>query len=309
MAARDKTPPTPSVPDLSSCLGKMDPKESRQAMEYFKQQILLLREKALLQASVREEKKLLVENAKLKKDISELKIQLTEKQRKETAKALYAPVPAPVAPSPPVPSTAPSGRPVGTAALRLRGRRGEKKEERCPDSQCVLEADSQVDMSRLDIRIGRIVNVRKHPLAETLYIQEVELGESAPRTVVSKLGLNMDLEQLENSPALFLCNIRPSKIKGVTSRARLLCCSASDARIELLTPPPGALPGDRVTCRACPGEADRQLLPKERVWDRLQADLRTDARGVATYKGAGLEVKGKGQCKAPSLRDSVIKST
>ncbi|KAM6949255.1 aminoacyl tRNA synthase complex-interacting multifunctional protein 1-like [Aplochiton taeniatus] len=177
------------------------------------------------------------------------------------------------------------------------------------DSLSVLGADPQVDVSRLDIRIGRIVSVRKHPLAETLYVQEVDMGEPAPRTVVSKLGLNIDPEQFENSPAVFLCNIRPSKIRGVTSHARLLCGSASDSHIELLAPPPGAVPGDRVTCRTFPGEADRQLLPRERVWDRLQGDLRTDARGVATYKGAEFEVKGKGQCKAPTLSDCVIKST
>lgn len=38
----------------------------------------------VLQASVREQKKLLVENGKLKKDIEQLRIQLQEKQRRRT---------------------------------------------------------------------------------------------------------------------------------------------------------------------------------------------------------------------------------
>lgn len=37
---------------------------------------------SVLQASVREQKKLLVENAKLKKDIEQLKTQLQDKQRR-----------------------------------------------------------------------------------------------------------------------------------------------------------------------------------------------------------------------------------
>lgn len=37
---------------------------------------------SVLQASVREQKKLLVENAKLKKDIEQLKSQLQDKQRR-----------------------------------------------------------------------------------------------------------------------------------------------------------------------------------------------------------------------------------
>lgn len=40
----------------------------------------------VLQASVRDQKKLLVENGKLKKDIEQLKAQLQEKQRRRTGK-------------------------------------------------------------------------------------------------------------------------------------------------------------------------------------------------------------------------------
>lgn len=41
---------------------------------------------AVLQASVREQKKLLVENGKLKKDIEGLRVQLQEKQRRRVGK-------------------------------------------------------------------------------------------------------------------------------------------------------------------------------------------------------------------------------
>lgn len=41
--------------------------EADQIIEYLKQQVALLKEKAILQATLREEKKLRVENAKLKK--------------------------------------------------------------------------------------------------------------------------------------------------------------------------------------------------------------------------------------------------
>lgn len=52
-------------------------------------------------------------------------------------------------------------------------------------------------MSRLDLRIGRILNVRRHPLAETMSIQEVDVGENAPRMVVSKLGGKTNLEEVK----------------------------------------------------------------------------------------------------------------
>lgn len=42
--------------------------EADQIIEYLKQQIVLVKEKAILQTTLREEKKLRVENAKLKKN-------------------------------------------------------------------------------------------------------------------------------------------------------------------------------------------------------------------------------------------------
>lgn len=36
---------------------------------------------------------------------------------------------------------------------------------------------------RLDIRVGKIVEVEMHPDADTLYVEKIDLGEGEPRTV------------------------------------------------------------------------------------------------------------------------------
>lgn len=54
-----------------------------------------------------------------------------------------------------------------------------------------------MDASRLDLRVGRILSARRHPLSESMSIQEVDVGENAPRTVVSKLGTKIQLEEVE----------------------------------------------------------------------------------------------------------------
>lgn len=59
-----------------------------------------------------------------------------------------------------------------------------------------LGAEPRLDVSRLDLRVGRVLSVRRHPLAETLSVQEVDVGENAPRTVVSRLGEKRDLEEV-----------------------------------------------------------------------------------------------------------------
>merc|ERR1712070_4178 len=43
------------------------------------------------------------------------------------------------------------------------------------------------DVSRLNIKVGKIVKVWHHPDAEKLYCEEIDLGESAPRTIASGL--------------------------------------------------------------------------------------------------------------------------
>ena len=42
-------------------------------------------------------------------------------------------------------------------------------------------------VTRLDIRVGKIVSCEKHPDADALYQEQIDVGESAPRTVSSGL--------------------------------------------------------------------------------------------------------------------------
>ncbi|XP_076580956.1 aminoacyl tRNA synthase complex-interacting multifunctional protein 1 [Chaetodon auriga] len=306
-------------PSLAAALMKLDPEDGEQIVEYLKTHALLTREKALLQASVRDQKKLLVENGKLKKDIEQLRAQLQEKQRRRTVKALHSPPalgpasttpvsqpPSPAGATAAVPTNPPPPSSCDQRERQSRRRRGERKAPPTSDS-LPLGAEPPADVSRLDLRVGRILSVRRHPLADALSVQEVDVGEDAPRKVVSKLGGKADLEELQGSLAVLLCNVKACKMRGVVSQARLLCCSTAGDIAEPLVPPTGSTPGDRVTFLDYPGGPDRQLQSKQRVWERLQPDLQVDARGVANYKGCRFEVKGKGLCRAPSLTNCIIR--
>lgn len=59
--------------------------------------------------------------------------------------------------------------------------------------------------------------------------------------------------QLQGALAVLLCNVKACKVRGVVSMARLLCCSTSDDVNEMLVPPTGSAPGDRVTFNNFPG--------------------------------------------------------
>ncbi|XP_028263517.1 aminoacyl tRNA synthase complex-interacting multifunctional protein 1-like [Parambassis ranga] len=168
------------------------------------------------------------------------------------------------------------------------------------------QEDDKVDVSCLDLRVGRIITALQLPDTDGLYMEQVDVGEALPRTVVSEVAKHIPVDQMQNRMVVLLCNLKPVKIRGVLNQAMVMCASSQD-KVEILDPPGGAVPGDRVTFQGFPGEPDKELNPKKKVWERVQSDLRTDAQCVATYNGVAFEVAGKGVCKAQTLSDSEIK--
>lgn len=87
---------------------------------------------------------------------------------------------------------------------------GEKKEKK--QQSAAASADSKpVDVSRLDLRIGCIITAKKHPDADSLYVEEVDVGEAAPRTVVSGLVNHVPLEQVicpTQMTATYMCHLK-----------------------------------------------------------------------------------------------------
>lgn len=78
---------------------------------------------------------------------------------------------------------------------------------------------------RLDIRVGKIVDVSKHPDADTLYVEKIDLGEAAPRTIVSGLAKFVPIEEMQNRFVAVLCNLKPAKMRGIESQGMVLCTS------------------------------------------------------------------------------------
>lgn len=290
--------------------------EADQIIEYLKQQVQLLKEKAVAQASVKEEKKLMVENAKLKRDIEELKNRVLEKEKMRGVRDVLMPAggasvrcsSTPSPSSPPAPAaSAPS---MGPAPKDNEGKK-KKPEKKGVEKQKgggggAPQEEAKVDVSRLDLRVGRIITAERHPDADSLYVEEVDVGEATPRTVVSGLVKHIPIDQMQNRMAVLLCNLKPAKMRGVVSQAMVMCASSPD-RVEILDPPPGAQPGDKVTFQNFPGDPDKELNPKKKVWEQVQPDLQTDGQCVATFRGAPFQVVGKGVCRAQTMSNSGIK--
>ena len=53
-------------------------------------------------------------------------------------------------------------------------------------------------------------------------------------------------------------------MRGIFSEAMIMCAESPD-NIEIIDPPPGSVPGDRVLFEGYSGEPDEQLNPKKKV--------------------------------------------
>ena len=65
--------------------------------------------------------------------------------------------------------------------------------------------------SRIDLRVGHVLKVEKHPQADALYVEEIDVGEEKPRQVVSGLVKYMQPEDLQGKLVVLVCNLKPAK--------------------------------------------------------------------------------------------------
>lgn len=183
----------------------------------------------------------------------------------------------------------------------------EKKKGGNPTA-AVGNPDAELSPARLDLRVGKIIKVEKHPDAEALFVETVDVGESEPRTVVSGLVGLYPEEKLQNRLGVFLCNLKPVKMRGITSCAMLMCASVDEPRaIEPLDVPEGSAPGDRVYFDGYKSDTpNEQLNPKKKVWEKLQVDMRTNSKCEAEWQGNIMMTK-LGNITCASLKSAPIR--
>jgi tRNA-binding EMAP/Myf-like protein len=188
------------------------------------------------------------------------------------------------------------------------------------------------DVRRVELRVGEILSAVQHPDADTLYLLQVRVGDAAVsdagaagdgqgeapaavRTIISGLAGRIPLDSLPGRKVVVVCNLKPSKMRGIVSEGMLLAASAAGEaegaeRVELLAPPPGAHVGEliRVSGYDVPvPDAVLKSKTAQEVWKRVAWELGTDAKGQAGYgKGGSLLVTSAGPCTVPSLANARI---
>ncbi|HEY9595157.1 MAG TPA: methionine--tRNA ligase, partial [Spirochaetia bacterium] len=95
----------------------------------------------------------------------------------------------------------------------------------------------------VNLRAAKIVEIKRHPDAEKLYIETMDLG-TEKRTVVSGLVPYYKEEELLGHTIVLVANLKPAMLRGVESAGMLLAASEGKT-VEVLFVD-HATPGDRV---------------------------------------------------------------
>merc|ERR1712136_563884 len=288
--------------------------KSEKTVEFLRDQIAILTalaSKKQQKDETGEIKRLQAENEQLAKELTQLKENVSYYEVQNGAAQVSIPKSKPAALEPKAENNANKQQPEKQQQQQQQQQQGKKekpKKEKQPKQQQQQPAADAADInvSKLNMKVGKIVSVEKHPDADTLYVEQVDVGEERHRQVVSGLVKSYTLEEMQGRVGIFLLNLKPAKMRGVLSEGMIMCASSPE-KVETLQVPPGAAIGDRVTCPAYPGEPDSQLNTKKKHWEAIAKDLAVKADGVASYKGDPFTISGKGCCTAPTMRQCIIK--
>lgn len=122
----------------------------------------------------------------------------------------------------------------------------------------------------MDIRVGKIVKVWKHPESDKLYCEEVDIGNGEIRKIASGLQQFVTLDRMNDSLVVVLCNLKAKKLAGYESHGMVLCGETVDKSVvELIEPPVGSQPGDLITFEGWERNPPAVLNVKKNPWDNV----------------------------------------
>ncbi|MCZ4675610.1 tRNA-binding protein [Citrobacter sedlakii] len=104
-----------------------------------------------------------------------------------------------------------------------------------------METVTFTDFARMEIRIGKITEVKRHENADKLYIVQVDVGERTLQTVTSLVPYYAEAELLGKT-VVVLCNLQKAKMRGETSECMLLCAETEDGSESVLLTPERVMP-------------------------------------------------------------------
>ncbi|MDR3250715.1 MAG: methionine--tRNA ligase [Tannerella sp.] len=109
----------------------------------------------------------------------------------------------------------------------------------------IRETVSFDDFTKLDIRVGTVLECTKVPKADKLLQFTIDDG-LAKRTIISGIAGYYKPEELAGKQVCFIANLAPRKLKSVTSEGMILSAENADGSLAVIIPEKTVSPGSEV---------------------------------------------------------------
>ena len=112
-----------------------------------------------------------------------------------------------------------------------------KKENEMSDTAVAPQKDTIVydDFSKMDLRVGTILEAEKMPKTKKLMVMKVDTGIDT-RTIVSGIAEYFSPEELPGKKVTVLVNLAPRPLRGVESQGMILLAENPDGRLVFVGP-------------------------------------------------------------------------
>ena len=116
-----------------------------------------------------------------------------------------------------------------------------------PETTPLKETISFDDFTKLDIRIGTILEAEKIPKTKKLLKLKVDIGIDV-RTIVSGIAESFSPEEVIGQKVAVLANLAPRKLRGVESQGMILMSDAPDGKLSFIEPDKASVAnGERIS--------------------------------------------------------------
>ena len=109
---------------------------------------------------------------------------------------------------------------------------GGKKMENEIEGVTYLEFDT---FMKVNLRVGRIISVDDHPNADKLYVVKLDDGTGVERTICAGLKAFYQPDEMEGKLVVFVENLKPRPLRGVTSEGMMLAADDGEGHVRLIT--------------------------------------------------------------------------
>ena len=121
--------------------------------------------------------------------------------------------------------------------------KGGKKMKNETEGIVYLEFDTFMEVN---LRVGRISSVEDHPNADKLYVVRLDDGTEGGRTICAGLKEFYTPAEMEGKLVVFVENLKPRPLRGVTSEGMMLAADNGEGAVRLITIDGEIEPGSQV---------------------------------------------------------------